>query len=206
MSRALALAVAAILQAHPLPAAAGLEAVASRPVLLHVRPGDSDVSFRIRKWGVLTVTGRFADLGGEVLFDEARPEASRVSIEVRVASVRTGEEARDRTLQSEDFFHASRFPAMTFVSTSVSRLPDGRASVTGDLTIRGVARRITVPVTFHGPTEDPDAGLLAGFETAFRIDRREFGVLGSRWSGGKAILGTEIEIRLFVATSERRPR
>ncbi len=202
MSPALAFAVAAILQASPAPSAAA----PARPVLLHVRPGDSDVTFRIRKWGVLTVTGRFADVRGEVLLDAARPEASRVSLEVRVASVRTGEEARDRALQSEDFFDASRFPAMTFASTSVARLPGGRASVTGDLTIRGVTRRITVPLVLHGPSEDPDAGLLAGFETAFRIDRREFGVLGSRWSGGKAILGTTVEVRLFVATSERRPR
>lgn len=201
MTAALALAVAALLQA-----ASPVEPAAAPALVLHVRPGDSDVTFRIRKWGVLTVTGRFSDVKGEVRLDRERPELSRVRVEVRVASVATGEEARDGTLQSEDFFHAARFPAMTFVSTAVSRLPDGRASVTGDLTIRGVTRRITVPVSLHGPTGDSEAGELAGFETAFRVDRREFGVHGSRWSGGKAILGTDVEVRLSLSASARLPR
>lgn len=203
MKAALAIGLAAILSAQELPA---VPPPASRPVLLHVRPGDSDVTFRIPMWSVLTVTGRFVDVRGEVLLDPGRPEASRVSIEVRVASVETGEEARDHALQSEDFFHSARCPAMTFVSSLVSRLPGERASITGDLTIRGVTRRITVPVTVHGPSRDPEAGTLAGFETTLRVDRRDFGLLGSRWSGGRAILGTDVGVRLFIAASERRPR
>jgi polyisoprenoid-binding protein YceI len=164
------------------------------------------VTFTIRKWGVLTVTGRFRDVSGEVLLDRDRPEASRVTVEVRVASVSTGEAGRDQTLQSEDFFDTARHPAMTFVSSAVSLLPDGRASVTGDLTIRGVTRRITVPVTVHGPTVDTEAGTIAGFETVFPIDRRDYGVHGSRWSGGRAILGTQVRVRMLVSASARRPR
>lgn len=203
MKAALSLALAAVLHA---PAAARASDAPAGVMTLHVRPGDSDVTFRIRKWGVLTVTGRFAHVSGEVLLDPGSPERSRVRVEVRVASVSTGEEVRDRMLQSEDFFHASRFPSMSFVSTAVARLPDGRATVTGDLTIRGVTRRITVPATIHGPSVDPEAGALAGFETTFRLDRRDYGVLGSRWSGGRAILGNDVEVRLFLAASARRTR
>ncbi|HYN41954.1 MAG TPA: YceI family protein, partial [Thermoanaerobaculia bacterium] len=107
---------------------------------------------------------------------------------------------------SQDFFDAARFPVLRFVSTSVARLPDGRASVTGDLTIRGVTQRVTVPVVLHGPNEEEGAGTLAGFETSFTLDRRTFGVLGSRWSGGKAIIGTDVDVRIVVAASKRRPQ
>lgn len=203
MKAALSLALAAVLHA---PAAARASGAPEGTTTLHVRTGDSDVTFRIRKWGVLTVTGRFADVSGEVFLDPGAPERSRVRVEVRVASVSTGEQVRDRMLQSEDFFYAARHPSMSFVSTAVARLPDGRATVTGDLTIRGVTRRVTVPVTVHGPSVDPEAGALAGFETTFRLDRRDYGVLGSRWSGGRAILGNDVEVRLFLAASARRTR
>lgn len=203
MRTALALALAAALHA---PAEARAADAPAGATTLHVRPGDSDVTFRIRKWSVLTVTGRFADVSGEVHLDTDRPERSRVRVEVRVASVSTGEQVRDRMLQSEDFFHAARHPSMAFVSTTAARLADGRVSVTGDLTIRGVTRRVTVPVMVHGPSVDPEAGALAGFETTFRLDRRDYGVLGSRWSGGRAILGNDVEVRLFLAASARRSR
>lgn len=203
MKAALAVALAAFLQ---VPSAARASDAPAGATTLHVRPGDSDVTFRIRKWGVLSVTGRFADVAGEVFLRPDRPERSHVRIEVRIASVATGEEVRDRMLRTEDFLHAERFPSMTFISTAVARLPDGRASVTGDLTIRGVTRRITVPVTVHGPSADPEAGVLAGFETTFVIDRREYAVLGSRWSGGRSILANDVEVRLFLAASARPPR
>ena len=203
MRAPLALALAAALHS---PAEARAADAPAGATTLYVRPGDSDGTFRIRKWGVLTVTGRFADVSGEVFLDPGRPNRSHVRVEVRVASVSTGEEVRDRMLQSEDFFDAGRFPSMTFVSTAASRLADGRVSVTGELTIRGVTRRVTVPVTVHGPSVDPEAGGLAGFEATFQLDRRDYGVLGSRWSGGRTVLGNDVEVRLVLAASVRRSR
>ncbi len=75
----------------------------------------------------------------------------------------------------------------------------GSFDVAGNLTIRGVTRRIVAPVRFLGVTDAAGRGQLISFETQFVVDRRDFGVLGTRWSGGKAILGDEVNVRLTVA-------
>jgi polyisoprenoid-binding protein YceI len=171
------------------------------PVQLGVRRGDSTVGFTIRKWGVIREQGRFRDFSGSILYDPARPEASRVSLTVAAASVETGEPARDETLRSEDFFDIARYPRWTFVSASVRPTGADTADVTGDITIRGVKRRITVPVKFLGMNDSDRQRVLAGFETSFTLDRTDFGVNGTRWSGGRALLSREVQVHLLLGAS-----
>jgi polyisoprenoid-binding protein YceI len=88
---------------------------------------------------------------------------------------------------------------MTFSSASVVRGPTSDTfEVTGDLTIRGVTRRIMVPVKFLGLGSRPGSGTFAGFEANFALDRTEFGVNGTRWSGGKLLLSKEVQVHLTV--------
>lgn len=174
------------------------------PLRLSVSPGDSRVTFRVRKWGVVPVEGRFRSVSGEVAYDSSDLARCGVRVDARVDSVETGERARDETLQSEDFFDAARFPSLTFVSRRVARLPDGRASVLGDLTIRGVTRAVEVPVVFHGLSETEGGQAVAAFEASFRLDRTDFGVLGARWSAGRAILSRDVDVRIVLAA--RGPR
>jgi len=167
-----------------------------------VRPSDSLVQFTISKWTVFKEEGRFRDFQGTIHYDPADPAASRVEFQVRVASVDTKAEGRDKTLQDEDFFYAARYPTMSFRSTAVRAAGERTLLVTGELTIRGVTRTITVPVELLGVHQRRDSNALAGFETTFTIDRRQFGVLGLRWSGGELILGNEVTIRL-IASAEK---
>lgn len=186
--------LAAVLAAEPAKTARG-------PVDLGIRRGDSTVSFTIRKWGVIREQGRFRDFSGSILYDPARLEASRVSLRVDAGSVDTGEPARDQTLRSEDFFDIARYPRWTFVSSSVRPTGSDMADVTGDITIRGIKRRITVPVKFLGMNDSDGKRVLAGFETTFTLDRTDFGVLGSRWSGGRALLSREVDVHLLLGAS-----
>lgn len=167
--------------------------------LYHVEPVNGTVSFSIMKWGVIREEGSFRDFKADIHYDARDAAKSRVSFDVKTASVDTKNDNRDGTLRSEDFFHASKYPMLTFRSIRVVSRGKNVADVTGDLTIRGVTRRITVPVRLLGVT-----GKHAGFETAFKIDRRVFGVTGGRWiAGAPGILGNDVEIRIIAGGVKR---
>ena len=164
--------------------------------LYHAEPVNGTVSFTVMKWGVMKEEGTFRDFHAEILLDEKDAAKSRVSFDVNVASIDTKNDGRDDTLRSPDFFHVRKHPKMTFRSTRVVPRGKNAVDVTGDLTIRGVTKRVTVPVKLVGISPDRRR---AGFETEFRIDRREFGVNGSSWSAhAPGVLGTEVTIRVVA--------
>ena len=196
--RAAALGIVLALVAAPLVAGDGAAAFA-------VRPRDSTVMFAITKWSVFKEEGRFHDFSGTVFYNPRNPAASSIEFVVHVDSMDTKIAGRDGALRGEDFFHTARYPTMQFRSRRVAPRADGMLDVTGALTIRGVTREVTVPVRVLGIAREEEIGELAGFETTFTINRTDFGVLGSRWSGGRAILGHEVTIHLFLSASRPAP-
>ena len=164
-----------------------------------VRPEDSRVTFTLSKWTVFNVEGRFTDFSGRINYDENAPEDLTVTFEVDVRSVDTHNRTRNRRIMAEDFFDAKQYPTMTFQSTGVSARDDGNLNVVGDLTIKGITRQIEIVAVPLGINRVPDFGTLAGFRTEFQIDRTDFNVTGHRWSGGKNILGHQIDIKVLVA-------
>ena len=180
----------------------------TQPTTFRVREGDTAVQFTITKWSVFKEEGRFRDFTGTIHYDPANPAASRVEFEIRVASIDTKIGNRDRTLLSEDFFYADRYPTMSFRSTRVVPAGNDTFQVTGALTIRGITKTITVPVRLLGFSHYADADErvnIAGFETSFTLDRTAFGVNGTRWSGGQLILAREVNITLMVSVENRVP-
>lgn len=158
----------------------------------------SSVEFSISKWTVTRQHGIFRDIEGTVQLDQKNPESAAVDIRVRTASLDTRNSTRDQVVRSDDFLDVERHPYITFRSTRIRRDGAGTYHVAGDLTIRGVTKRFTAPVQFLGVHRNRDFGELASFETEFVVNRRDFGVLGSRWSGGQAILGDEVSVRLSI--------
>src|SRR5687768_10880343 len=140
--------------------------------LFRVEPVNGTVGFSIMKWGVVKEEGVFREFKADILYDEKNVTASRVSFDVDVASVDTKNDERDSTLRSPDFLDAKRHPRMTFRSTRVVKRNKDVAEVTGNLTIRGVTRQLTVPVRFLGTSRSRDHQ-RAGFETAFTIRRSD---------------------------------
>jgi polyisoprenoid-binding protein YceI len=118
-----------------------------------------------------------------------------VDFDVDTASVDTKNRNRDETLRSVDFLDVAKYPLMRFRSTRVVPRSGNTADVTGNLTIHGVTKAITVPVKLVGARDR-----YAGFETTFTIDRRDFGITGGRWVAGgpPGILGTEVTIRIVA--------
>jgi polyisoprenoid-binding protein YceI len=157
----------------------------------------SNVSFSIMKF-FFKEDGGFRTYTGEVYYDPAHPERSHVRMTVQAASIDTRNEGRDRALRSDNFFDVEHYPTLTFVSTSVTPKSGNLLEVTGDITIHGVTKHITIPVRFLGEKYLQGWGDFLGFDTEFTIDRTAFGVNGSRWSGGAAVVGTDVNIHLAI--------
>ncbi len=135
----------------------------------------SRLGFVARHAMVTKVRGAFGDWSGTAQIDTANPAASSVRLAIRTASVDTGVADRDGHLRSGDFFDVEQFPEMTFVSTAVTRDGD-EWSITGDLTIKGVSKPVTIVFTEHGSAKDPFGNLRVGFEGDVTVNRKDWGL------------------------------
>ncbi len=153
-----------------------------------VDPIHSSVHFKVSHKGAGYVFGRFNELSGTFNLDRKNPANSSVELTVKAGSVDTGFEKRDQHLASPDFFNAKQFPTITFKSTKVKPTGKETAQVTGDLTLLGKTRPVTVSVRHSGTNGD-----LAGFETTFKIKRTDWGM---KFMAGP--LGDEVELMVAV--------
>jgi len=158
----------------------------------------SEAVFQVRH--LLTkVRGRFSDFEGEIDYDEQNPEQSYVNATIQAASVDTNERDRDAHLRSADFFDVEKFPTLTFKSTRVTRKGNNSFDVTGDLTIHGVTRPVTLSSTFLGQAKDPWGNERIAFEAETTINRKDFGLLwNAALETGGFLVGDEVKISLSV--------
>lgn len=177
-------------------------AVAATPVPQNGWPIDrahSRVTFTVTKWGFAEVEGRFLDFGGNLLYDAAHPERSRVDWRVRIASVETGAAKRDEALQGPEYFDAARHPEMRFVSEHVRSLADGQLEVQGNLTIRGRTRPLTLRVACGGTHMVPGEGTFEVFQTEFTVNRHDYGVVGGSVLG--PAISRDVRIKIIGAVN-----
>jgi polyisoprenoid-binding protein YceI len=171
-------------------------AAATAAAAWNIDPAHSNVEFAIRHLMISTVKGRFADVKGALVLDDADVTRSTVDVTIGVASIDTRVGQRDDHLRSGDFFDAERFPAITFKSRRVQQDGDG-LKVTGDLTIRDVTREVTLDVTPEGRGSDPWGGVRAGFSATTKISREDFGLTWNQVleTGGVAV-GKDVKISI----------
>jgi polyisoprenoid-binding protein YceI len=141
-----------------------------------IDPSHSRVGFVARHAMVTKVRGSFNEFEGSAVLDGDNPAASTASVTIQVASIDTRNEQRDGHLRSNDFLAIDEFPQITFVSTGVRQSADDEFELTGDLTIKGVTKPVTVPFTFEGTAVDPFGNTRIGFEGAVTINRKDYGV------------------------------
>src|SRR6266480_3759769 len=119
-----------------------------------IDPAHSNVEFAVKHLMISTVKGRFADVKGTIQYNETNPAASKVEIDIGTASIDTRAEQRDAHLRSPDFFDVEKYPDIRFVSTKAVRADDGW-KLTGDLTMHGVTKSVTLEVLEEGAARDP---------------------------------------------------
>ncbi|MEU6485557.1 YceI family protein [Streptomyces sp. NPDC046887] len=139
-------------------------------------PAHSSVGFTARHAMVTNVRGSFTDFDGTLKLDGTNPAASSAVIDVRIASIDTGNADRDGHLRSADFFDAEQFPEMTFRSTGAEIVGGDDYRLTGDLTIKGVTKPLTIDLEFNGSAKDPFGNERVGFEGTAALLRSEWGL------------------------------
>lgn len=152
------------------------------------------VNFKISHLGYSWIYGTFKDFDGTFSFDAAQPEASKVNVTLKTASVDTNHAERDKHLRSGDFLNVDKHPTATFVSTHVKSTGQGTADITGNLTLNGVTKPVVIAAKFLGEGKDPWGGYRAGFEGTANIKMKDFGIkmdLGPQSENVELILTVE---------------
>lgn len=168
--------------------------VTERPAWFRIVSEETHVEFRIDNFGFSEISGRFTDVRGAIQLNRQAPDRSTVGVRIRTNSVETGNELLDQVLASGLFFDAESYPEIVFSSTDVAIVDGQSGAVTGDISIRGVTRPVTLNVTFNRAGTHPVTGLdVAGFSARGTINRRDFGMtLGPREIADEVELGIEV--------------
>jgi len=159
----------------------------------------STAAFTVRHMMVTNVSGAFGKMSGTVEFDPANPSAARIDVTIEAASVDTRNAKRDEHLRSADFFDVANHPTITFRSTKVERTGEDRYRVTGNLTIRGVTKEVTLEVETT-PEIQAQGTARFGATATTRINRKDFGVNWNRTlDAGGVVVSDEVRINIDVA-------
>jgi len=162
-----------------------------------IDPIHSEVGFSVRHMMVSKVRGRFTAFSGQIVTADD-PTQSSVTAEIDLSSINTGQEQRDEHIKSADFFEVETYPTMTYRSTGV-RVEDGEYLLDGDLTLKGVTKRVPLHLELNGFGPDPYGGVRAGFTATGEINRRDFNVnFNAPMQNGGVVVADKITLHLEI--------
>jgi polyisoprenoid-binding protein YceI len=166
----------------------------------NIDPAHTVAEFKVRHMMISNVKGYFAKVAGVLTLDGTDQANSRVEAVIEAASIETRDAQRDEHLKSADFFDVEKFPTLSFKSTRINLLSDGELAVEGDLTIRGVTRKVIFSV--EGPTapaKDPWGNTRVAVSASTKINRKDFGLTwNAALETGGILVGDEVTITLDV--------
>lgn len=164
-----------------------------------IDPIHSEVKFKVKHLVVSTVPGTFDKFTATIEGEKEDFSDARMTFEADVNSINTKNEQRDGHLKSPDFFDAAKYPTLSFVSTSVKKLSDFEMEVTGNLTMRGVTKEVTLNVIYNGTVTGFGGQQVAAFEITGKINRFDFGL---QWNAltetGGVVVSNEVKIEIFA--------
>lgn len=169
-----------------------------------IDPTHSEVQFKIKHLVISTVTGSFKSFEGSVETENDGFEGAKVQFSADIDSIDTNMAQRDAHLKSADFFDAENFPKLSFVSSSFTQKDDENYVLTGDLTLRGVTKSVTLSATYGGQMVDFYGNTKAGFEISGKINRKDFGL---NWSAvteaGGVVVSDEVKLHINVQVAKQ---
>ena len=161
-----------------------------------IDPAHTQAEFSVKHLMIATVRGHFGNVNGTVTIENDDPTTAKIDVSIDATSLDTRDEKRDAHLRSPDFFNVEKYPTITFKSTKVERSGDD-FRVTGDLTIAGVTRPVTLQVEEGGRARDPWGNEKAGFSATTKIKRSEFGLTWNvALEAGGVLVGDDIKISI----------
>ena len=168
-------------------------------------PFHTQIEFSTKHLGFMTVRGTFRETLIASDIDPEHPENSFAEVTIQTASIDTGTEARDNDLRTSNFLEVDAYPVITFKSTSARQAGTGQYQLTGDLTIKGTTRPVTLDVTRLGEINDPEMmGHRIAYTARTQINRRDFGLSFDFVRDGKMVVGNEIQITVDGEIAEQK--
>jgi polyisoprenoid-binding protein YceI len=172
-----------------------------------IDPSHTTAGFAVRHLMISTVRGHFSKVAGTVRIDDRDVTRSQVDVTIEAGSIESRDPNRDAHLRSPDFLDVEKFPALTFRSTEITHGRDGELLVTGDLTIRGVTRPITLAVdSLTAPGKSPWGTTVRGVSATGKLNRKDFGLVWNTLleTGGVAV-GDEVKLTIDAELVEQKP-
>jgi polyisoprenoid-binding protein YceI len=164
-----------------------------------IDPAHSRIGFVARHAMVTKVRGSFNEFAGSGYFDAENPSASKAQLTIQAASIDTRNADRDAHLRSNDFFAMESYPEIVFVATGVEAV-DRVYRLSGDLTIKGVTKPVTVDFEYTGTAVDPYGNTRVGFEGSTTINRKDWGVnWNTALEAGGVLVGDKIVLEFEVS-------
>jgi polyisoprenoid-binding protein YceI len=143
-----------------------------------IDPFHSSILFKVGHFGISNVYGRFDTFSGTFTLDQSDPSKDVVNVEIKTDSADSNAPKRDTDIKGPDFLNAAQFPTATFKSTSVKKTDDKTYEVTGDFTLRGVTKPVTLNVKAIGSGPDQKGAFRSGWEATATLKRSDFEVKG----------------------------
>jgi len=168
-------------------------------------PYHTQVEFTAKHLGMMKVRGNFLEVSATGFIDPDHPEASSVDITIQTASIRTHNPQRDNDLRSSNFLETDKYPTITFKSTKIEPAGQDHYTLTGDLTIKGNTRPVTLSVVKYGEFNDPMMGHRIGYSAEGQINRKDFGLTFNMMLDGKWIVSDEVQIIIEGEFVEQKP-
>jgi polyisoprenoid-binding protein YceI len=163
-----------------------------------IDPKHSAARFKVRHMMIANVGGEFNTVSGTIDFDQAKPDQARVDASIDANSLHLGDPQRDAHVKGADFFDVAQFPTITFKSSKVAAAGSGY-KVTGDLTLHGVTKPVTLTVDTVSPeVTDPWNLQRRGLSATATFNRKDFGMAWNAPAGGGVMLSENVEITLDI--------
>jgi len=172
----------------------------------NVDASHSTTGFAVKHLVISTVRGEFGSFSGKVVLDDADPARSSVAATIDVNSITTRVPDRDAHLKSPDFFDAAKYPTITFKSTKVARSGASGLAVTGDLTLHGVTRPVTLDVVASPEVKGMFGETRRGFSATTKISRKDYGLTWNKLVEAGPAVGDEVTISLDLEVVKDQPK
>jgi polyisoprenoid-binding protein YceI len=170
-----------------------------------IDPYHLQVEFSAKHLGMMTVRGHFTEATASGTIDPQNPSASSIEVVINAVSVRTNNPQRDNDLRSSNFLETDKYPEITFKSTRIEPIGDDQYRFTGDLTIKGITKPVTLTVLRYGEFNDPGMmGHRIAYSAEGEINRKDFGLTFSMMLDGRWIVSEEIKINIEVELVEKK--
>jgi len=134
------------------------------------------IQFKIKHLGYSWLVGRFNKFDGQFSYDDKKPSATSVAVNIDTSSIDSNHAERDKHLRGKDFLNTGKFPNAKFVSTSYKANGKGKGKLVGNLTLHGITKEITINLTHIGEGKDPWGGYRTGFEGSTNLTLKDFGI------------------------------